>query len=134
LRRSLPDLREDALDHVGPEGRGRLVEDEDLRFERQCFGELDQLPLRDAEVLHPGIAVDVATDSREPRSDPIRSRPVFQSICPRDSEQHVLADRQIRQERRLLVHDREPELPRDLRGQTVGLRAADLDPPGIRSE
>jgi hypothetical protein len=124
VRGRLPHLAEYALDHVGAERRGRLVEDEDPRLQSQCLRELDQLSLGDAEILHARVAVDVAADSLELCPDPVRPGAVFCPVCLRNREQHVLAHRQIGQERGMLVHDREPELPRD-----SGVRPSDSVPP-----
>ena len=49
--RRFPHGGEDALDHVGAEGGGWLVKDEDPRIQRQSLRELDERPVGDADLL-----------------------------------------------------------------------------------
>ena len=90
------------------EGRGRLVEDEQLHALRERLRDLDELLLADADVLDLGGRVLFQADTRE---ELLR---LLVGLVPVDEaeraldlvvEEDVLGDRQVRAERQLLVDD-----------------------------
>ena len=90
------------------EGRGRLVEDQQLHALRQRLRDLDQLLLADADVLDLGGRVLLQADARE------QLLRLLVGLVPVDEadraldlvvEEDVLGDRQVRAERQLLVDD-----------------------------
>ena len=125
------DGREQVVDLVRGEGGSRLVHDQEPRARRERLRDLEQLPIGDAEASHRAcpdrcrprtprgsarLSVRIARQStRRPRLRGCRPAKTFSR------------DRQIRKDRRLLVHRDDPESVRCL-------RIADLDQlPSIRS-
>ena len=90
--------------------RVRLVHDDQLGVDRHGACNLDHLPLRDRQVAHGGIGVDMQVDQRHRRT---RAR---LQLAPTDNAQplrhaphkHVLDHRQRRHHREFLVNDGDP--------------------------
>src|SRR6266849_1857447 len=87
----------------------RLVEYENFRLERERLGDLEQLPVRNAELADPRRWVDARPDHGEllerPRPGAHNGRPQ-----PRwHREDHVLHDREVLEDREVLVDDGETE-------------------------
>jgi len=61
----LADGLEEGFDLLLREGRGRLVHDDELRVEQQGAADGDQLLVRDAEIAHLVVEIDVVADLRE---------------------------------------------------------------------
>ena len=109
-----PHDREQPLDLVRGERRGRLVEDEHAGFDRQRLRDLDELLIghRQATDRRTGVEMDVelleqrvgSASRRAPVEDPEPSR---RGVADED----VLGDGQVREESRLLVDDRDTERP-----------------------
>ena len=109
-----PHDREQPLDLVRGEGRGRLVEDQHAGLDRQRLRDLDQLLIghRQATDRRAGVEMDVELlEQRLGRAS--RGAPVEDPEPPRRSvaDEDVLGDRQVREEARLLVDDRDTERP-----------------------
>ena len=66
-------LLEQELDEIRGQRRRRLVEDQDLRFDRQRLGELDELTLGDADLGHARPRVHRAADALELLGDPVHA-------------------------------------------------------------
>ncbi len=103
------------------EARGRLVHDEESRFERQRLGDLDQLLLAERQVLHRGIRREVRRQSIQQL---LRVRPHLrlphQPEAPRlapekDIARHVEVVRQVE----FLVDQRDAERLRVADGSKV---------------
>ena len=97
--RSVPRDRADAVEEAfalgSREELGRLVEHEDLRLERERLGDLEQLPVRNAELADPRRRVDARPDHGQlvhrPRPGSRNRRPQRR----RHREDNVLHDREI---------------------------------------
>ena len=61
----LADGLEEGFDLLLREGRGRLVHDDELRVEQKRAADGDQLLVRDAEIAHLVVEIDVVADLRE---------------------------------------------------------------------
>ena len=111
-RAQVPDDREQPLDLVGRQRRGRLVEDQDARLDRQRLGDLDELLVGhrqaadgradvepDVELLEQGLR-------RPARGAPVEDpEPAGRGVA----DEHVLGDGQVREQARLLVDDGDAE-------------------------
>jgi hypothetical protein len=113
-----PDDAEERLDLGGRQRRRRLVEDQQAAVARERLGDLDELHLRDPEVLDQRRRRHLELDELEELAGPAVQCPaVDEPPAPRKRlDEEVLRDAEVRQERELLVHDP------DARGQPV-LRA-----------
>src|SRR5713226_8552201 len=87
----------------------RLVEYENFRLERERLGDLEQLPVRNAELADPRRWVDARPDHGEllqrPRPGAHNGRPQLRW----HREDHVLHDREVLEDREVLVDDGETE-------------------------
>ena len=72
-----PDQRKQSVDALRPKRSRWLVEDEGGRRDRECFGQFDQLAVRDTNVLDADIDVDVASHPIE-----FLTRPAFVRHAP----------------------------------------------------
>ena len=87
--------------------RGRLVQDEQLHLLAQRLGDLDQLLLADAEVLDRGQRVLPQPDAGQQLDGPVVGLVPVDDPAGRGlvAEEDVLGDRQLRDQRQLLVDD-----------------------------
>ena len=88
----------------GGDHRGRLVEDQDLRFGDERLGDFDDLLARDAERADQRRRIDLgeAEIGKHARGDAVRLRPVDDEREParrHAPEQHVFRDAEMRQQR-----------------------------------
>jgi hypothetical protein len=111
---------------------GRLVEDEDVRLEGQRLGELQQVRLGDGEAADAVLQVGGEADVGHDRAHGRPLVPVGIEHVPGDGHAEVLRDRHVRQHGRVLVHDRDPELAGQRRGQFVDHLAVHLNGPEVR--
>ena len=128
------DDREQPLDLVRGERRGRLVEDQDARLDRQRLGDLDQLLVGHRQAADRRADVELDVELLEQRLRPPGASRPSRAIPSRPrrgvADEHVLGDRQVREEARLLVDDRDPEragLGR-ARGSAVGSPSSRIVP------
>ena len=108
----VPDDREQALDLVRRERRGRLVEDEDASLERQRLGDLDELLVGHGQAADGRTDVDLDRELLEQRLRcPARRAPVEDPEPPGWGvpDEHVLGDGQVREQPWLLVDDGDAE-------------------------
>ena len=121
----LPEDRKEVFAVVLVQGRGGLVEDEQLHVAAHGLGDLDELLLADAEILHQGIGAHVETDLAEHLGGLLdRLVPVHRDPAPDlVAEEDVLVDGHFGNERELLVDDGDADL------FTVGDAVEDLGLP-----
>ena len=102
------DDREEALDLVGRERRGRLVEDEDPGVEGERLGDLDELLVGHRQAAHRRGHVEpdvqLLEDARRPAPH-LAPGDRSQAARRRAREEDVLRDREVREEPGLLVDD-----------------------------
>ena len=102
---------EQPLDLDAAEGGGRLVHDQQAGVERDGLGDLDDLLVGDREARAPGGAGRCATPSRSKRrsaSAYIAARSMRRPRAERlAAHEDVLGDREVGEERRLLVDHRD---------------------------
>jgi hypothetical protein len=86
---------------------GRLVEDEELHVAREGLGDLDQLLLADAELLHPGGGIHVESHALEHLGRLLDALVELDETVLRDlvAELDVLEDGHVGHEGELLVDD-----------------------------
>ncbi len=101
------DLLEQVIRLAAPEGRGRLVEDEEPRLERESLGDLDLLLGRDPQVAHERRRRDVEAESAQMFG---RSALHGGSVDPavsrrKTTDEDVFRDRKIGQEPHLLMNE-----------------------------
>ena len=102
---------EEAVDLDGGERRGRLVHDDDSGIEREGLGDLDQLLLGDREAERDPVEVE---PDAEPLEDRLGLRVHRREVDAAPGAQRLAADedvldhREVGEERRLLVDDRDP--------------------------
>ncbi len=126
---------EEAVDLDGRERGRRLVHDDDSGIERQGLGDLDQLLLGDREAERDPVEV-------EPDAEPLEDRLGLSMHCggvdPATGAQRlaadedVLDDREVGEERRLLVDDGDPAVARVGRAGQGDLDAVDEQLPAVR--
>ena len=88
---------------------GRLVEDEHLRPLGERLGDLDELPLGDAQIADPRAPVEPGADCRELLADPGASLAPTRAPCPRHAVEKVLGDREVGENRSVLIDDADAE-------------------------
>ncbi len=106
---------EEALDLSLAQRGGRLVHDEDPRVRADRLGDLDQLLLGHAESLDEPIGVDVCADPRQQIARVPAAAPPIDLAPPRarlERERDVLGNRQMREQRRLLINRRDAQRAR----------------------
>ena len=118
---------------MGGQRRGRLVEDEDAGVDRERLGDLDQLLVGHRQAPDERVGVDPDVEQLEqafrgaPHLAPrrrSRSRRVGGS-----AEEDVLGHREVREQARLLVDDRDPERARGRgAGDRHGFAASSIVP------
>ena len=109
------DDAEQPLDLVGGQRRGRLVEDQDARLDRQRLRDLDELLVGHRQAADRRADVELDVELLEQRLRlPARRAPVEQAepAGRRVADEDVLGDRQVGEEPRLLVDDRDAERAR----------------------
>ena len=125
---------EEAVDLDAGEGGGRLVHDEHSRVEGDCLGDLDDLLVGDGEALGRAVRVDVHAEPGEERLRLFAHRRAVdaaEAVRGLAAHEDVFGDREVGEERRLLVDDR------DARGLRLGRRcevdvfAAELEGAGV---
>ncbi len=97
------------------QGRGGLVEHEDLRVVEQRPGDLDQLLLAEPQLLQRPVQVDVKADRLEHRCRLAAHRAAIEGDTPGQrlaAEEEVLEDVQVGEEGQLLRDDRDPMVGR----------------------
>ena len=121
--RELADGREEELDGILRERRRRLVENQEPRRHGERLGELEQVAAGDAERRDAVLEMAQEVDVVEQRAHRFRRVGIAapQMLEP-DRHADVLGDRHVREERRMLMDDCDPELLRDRRRET-GRRA-----------
>src|SRR5205814_6574823 len=93
-RLDTPNTVEEALDRAALERRGRLVEDQKARADRECARDLDDLLLLDRELRDGLVDVEVeAPLEQQPARLPAQLVPVDEPL-PAAAEEDVLADAQ----------------------------------------
>ena len=96
---------------VATERGGRLVHDEQSSVERDGLGDLDDLLVGDRQTERRAARVDVHAEPLEEVASPRGAcRPVDRGRLPADghpAHEDVLGDREVGEERRLLVDDRD---------------------------
>ncbi len=112
-----PRNREQAVDLDAAECGRRFVHDEDFGIERDGLGDLDDLLVGDGKTVRDAVRMDRHAEAAEQLARPGAHRgpvdePEAATRLPADED--VLGDREVREERRLLVDDR------DAGGLTVG--------------
>ena len=101
------------------QGRGRLVEDQELHILRQRLGDFDELLLTDPEALDRGLRVEIQSDTSEkldglqPGGFPIDEEP----FADLGTKEDVLRHRQLGHKRQFLMDDDDAPL---LGGANVG--------------
>ncbi len=128
------------LDLLGFERRGRLVEDQDFRVQRQRLGDLDQLRFSGGQLGDARADVDLLRPDRgQCLARPGGCLRVRRAQPARHREQHVLDHRQVLGQGRVLVDDAEPQrlggagagglesTAGDLNGALVGLQRSGGD-------
>ena len=117
------------------QGRGRLVEDQDVGLVEQRAGDLDQLLLAEAQRGERAVEVDVEADRLEHRLGLAAHRPAVERDPGGErlaAEEEVLEDVEVGEERQLLGDDRDPLIGR-LAGVAEGdPLAVELERPLIR--
>jgi hypothetical protein len=95
---------------VAADRGGRLVQQEELRLQRERFGDLDNLHLRDRERHRLGPRVDGAIEEVEEAARlPVHFPIVDHAASSRQAfNQDVLADREARDEIAILMHRANP--------------------------
>ena len=128
-----PNFRKQQLDEIRGQRCGRLVEHQHFRFDRQRFGELDELTLCDADFGHARPRTNGAADALELGGDPVHPACFAAAQVGRNGQQQILRHREIGQDRRMLMHDGKAE-PLHLRdAEPLDLLAANLNAAGVRS-
>ena len=106
LFQSADDVKQ-ALDFVGAQGCGGLVEDDEIGLERQGLGDFDELPLRDGKISHFGVERDravlpeVGQDFVGTAAHRGKRKP---SGATEFRQEDIFHDREIRRQTRLLHH------------------------------
>ena len=103
-REPLDDTEEGAL-LLGSQRGGRLVHEDDARVERHRLGDFEQLHLREAQVAHVGVGVEVDFQFRENLLAPRSHRRLVAHAQPR--EQPVSMPR-IAAQKQVALHVHEP--------------------------
>ena len=127
---------EEALHLLPGNGRRRLVHDEHAGIDGQRLGNLDRLSFGDAQHLDRKTHVErQIQDGEELARSRLHGRPVDPS-GPQwlPSDEHVLRDRQIGEEDRVLVNDRDAAPLRIERAVDGGLGTVDEDPAFVRGK
>ncbi len=113
---------------IGERG-GRLVQDQDLALLADGSGDLDQLPLPDAQLADRCHGIELDLRLREDLLRALVERvPVDEAAALRRvAEQQVLGDRHFRDEREFLVDDGDARSARVARSQELGGAALSQD-------
>ena len=108
----LPEDRKEVFAVVLVQGRGGLVEDEQLDVAAHGLGDLDELLLSDAEILHQGIGAHVEPDLAEHLGGLLdRLVPVHRDPAPDlVAEEDIVVDGHVGDEGELLVDDGDADL------------------------
>ena len=113
FRGQLPDGGEEPLDRVLRERSRRLVEDQQLRRDGERLGQLEQVAAGDAEQRDAVLEMAAEVDVVEQRAHRLLGvRFAAPQVLRRHRDPDVLGDRHVREQRWMLVHDRDPELLR----------------------
>ncbi len=109
---------EERVDAVRVEDSGGLIEDQELRLDRNRFGDLDHLPLRDAEPANRNLWVDLDGEPLQQLAGP-RAHPAVvqhaERVVQEMTQKDVFDRRKVRRERQLLMNNDDPVLQRRLR-------------------
>ncbi len=128
LCRKLSDGGEEEVDGILGERRRRLVEDEKPRRHGERLGELEEVAAGDAERRDAIVEVALEMDVVEERAHRPRAIGVASSkMLGGDRHTDVLGDGHVREEGRMLVDDRDPELLRDHGREVLHRRALEDD-------
>jgi hypothetical protein len=123
----LADTQEQPLDFFRAQMLGGLVEDQDLGPQCERLGDLDDKALFNREVRDPALDADAHLPGVEELLRPCGSLSDAPCGPIADADGHVLRDRKIGQQGRILADDAEPEFSGLLRrGRTEGA-PGDLD-------
>ena len=101
---------EEPVDLDAAQRRGRLVHDEQPGVERDRLGDLDDLLVGDREAAGRAARVDADAEPVEERRRPRRASPPVDAAAAAErlaAHEDVLGDREVGEERRLLVDDRD---------------------------
>ena len=134
-RPQLTDDREEPLDFLERQGRGRLVHDQDVGPEAQRPGDLHGLPLGDAQEIHPRPGVDGHPEGGELLSGagaqhvPVHEPAPAARLIP---QEQVLGRRKRPDQVQLLVDDGDAQLPRAPRGGNGHPLPLEEDLPPVR--
>src|SRR5260370_9239757 len=107
------DDREEALDLVQRERRGRLVHNQNARIQRQRFGNFDQLlvghgqPANGCLCRNRDLELAEQTARRAPHTAPVDGAERGRRLV---AQEHVFGHREVRKQSGLLVNDGDPEL------------------------
>ena len=130
----LQDERVELGDLLRPQRRGRLVEEQDLRFGEQGLDDLEELAFRERQRPDHRGRRDIEPVLGELRRGPLLHPPVRRPEVPRHREVEVLGNRQVENVGVRLVCDAETRAAGLRRRSPSPWAAADLDDALVRRE
>ncbi len=127
----LRDLREQPLGLGRGQSFGRLIEHQYLRLQRQRLGDLDQLALGNGKIADARAAVEMCAEGRQLLIDPRGIVLGVQAPMRRNAVKQVLGDREVVENRGVLIDDADAEGLRQRRRSFGERLPADFDGAGI---